>query len=228
MKCVDEHEMRIKNKNSPKIMDILNIRGENMDIIYNKIKDKAILDSEIIRDIEDAKRKDPDFDINWCNENNYRGNPFLMRYLGCTLLVSAVHCNREELIEYILADPDIDVNHKSCDGYTALHYASDSILKLFLDRRDIDVNIQTIIGWTRLHILCIYGYKTSVRELLLDARVNPSISDRWERTARDNAILYGHFGIANMLKRTGLTFLLRISNRALLHDITRMIIEEYM
>jgi len=190
--------------------------------LCNKISDNSrVPDSEIILIIECAKRKDPSFDINWVD---YGGNCW-------TLLIHAVYWEREELVEYILTYPNINVNHKSYDDYTAFYYAClyciITSFKSFLCRRDININIQNQRGRTGLHCVCMYNYIEYVRELLLDARIDIMIHDVEGKTALDYAIEEGHLGIANILKRTEYTSLLRIPNNALLYDITRMIIEEY-
>ena len=195
-----------------------------MDKLFWKIYDKDINDSEIIQDLEDleyAKNK-PEFDINLCY-NCY----------GCeTLLMSAVCCNRVKLIEYFLAYPVLKINYKNSFNTTALHMScscksSIPILKLFLDHRDIDVNIQNSDGWIALHNACLHEHKEHVIELLLDARVHIMIRSKGEQTARDVAIFWEYLGIANMLKKVLHTSLLRIPNELLVHDIVRMIIEEY-
>ena len=199
-----------------------------MDVMYknlrNKIRDKEVHDSEIILIIECAKRKDPKFDINWVD---YGGSS------GWTLLIYAVFHNHEELVEYLLMVPGINVNHKDYDGCTALHYAClyDHItsLKLLLSHQNLDFNIKTKEdGWPGLHHACCWGYEACVKELLLDARVNQLIRDYRGRTARNITLERRHIGIANMIKRTGYTSLLRIPNASLCRDIIRMIIEEYV
>jgi len=129
--------------------------------IFDKIEDN-INDSEIIQDIEREKCNDPKFDINsGCDGNNW------------TLLMDTVEHGREELVRYLLSVPSIDVNTTSIYYYTALHFCRQlSILKLLLNRKDLDVNIQNYYGQTGLHILCTFRYKTLVRELLLDARID--------------------------------------------------------
>jgi len=185
--------------------------------IIDKIDKIDIKDSEIIQDIERAK-KIPGFDINvmWWGNNNW------------SLLMYAVWKNRRELIEYLLLDPRINVNHRNYYDSTALHLCERvSILKLLLNRKDIDVNIQSTWGWTVLHWACRWGRKAWVKELLLDARMNTYIRDRWKKTAWDIALERGYPGIAKIVGNSEYTTLLRIPNSALLHDIVRMIIEEY-
>jgi len=188
-----------------------------MNNIYDKLSGESILDSEIIQEIESAKSKNPEFDIN----------------LGCdgdnrSLLMHAVWKDRKELVEYLLLDPRIDVNHKCSFGNTAFYLCGDiSILKLLLNHRDLDVNIQNNSGRTELHRVCFWGRKALVKEYLLDARVNTSIRDDDGNTARDEAITCGHSDVAKIVGNSGCTSLLRIPNNLLLYDIVRMIIEEY-
>jgi len=187
--------------------------------IYDKIRDERFPDSEIIRDVESAKNE-PGFDINW--EDNTQ-----------SLLIIAILHDREELVRYLLTYPEIDVNHVESDlENTSLHVSCCDrrvpILKLLLSHRDINVNIQNTWRWTGLHNACRYNHIEIVKELLLDARVDVMIRDELGETARDDAIRERHYGITNILKMMQYTSLLRIPNEALLHDIVRMIIEEYV
>jgi len=220
--CRYENTKNTKNTKKNKIpWDYNNPLNMNMDKLWNK----AVLDSEIIQEIESAKHRDPGFNIN---------QPDMY---GLTLLLRAVQYDRKELVEYILADPDINVN------YGDIHYRlypintglrmatydwiSISILKLFLCHKDIDVNKQKDNEWTVLHEACFKNNKKYVRELLLDARIDVLIYDCQGRTAQNTVRRDGH-GIANMLKRVLRTSLLRIPNASLCRDIIRMIIEEYI
>jgi len=187
--------------------------------IFNEISNKPVLYSQIIiQETESAKCNDPGFDINeMCNETNW------------TLLMNAVYHGRKEIVEYLLSIPGININHRSVYDSTALHFCDNvSILKLLLSRRDLDVNIQNENGRTGLHYLCYWGHKARVREYLLDARINVLIRDNNGYTARDYALKYRYPDIAKIIGNSRHTTLLRIPNRALLHDVVRMIIEEYM
>ena len=190
--------------------------------IYDKAYDKAVLDSEIIQEMESAKHRDPDFDINWRDRRDT---------WSLSLLMCAVYRNREEFVEYLLKDPNINVNYK-VNTDAALHFACDNnnILKLLLGHKDIDVNIQNGCGDTVLHNACM-GYSIeNVKELLLDARINILIcgkdedEDRDGVTAMDLAILWNFDNIAKIIWNSRYTPLLRI----LCYDIARMIIEEYV
>jgi len=181
-----------------------------MERIIDKIRRSVFDDSEIIQEIEI-----PGFDIN-------------LVYNTSTLLMVAVGNGREDLVRYILSVPGINVNHRNYYG-TALHFCNRvSILKLLLDRKDLDVNIRDDdLGNTGLHGFCICGSKKYVRELLLDARVNVLIHNKYGYTARALLLSFGYPGFAKIINNSRYTTLLRIPNRALIHDIVRMIIEEY-
>jgi len=191
-----------------------------MEEISRKIRSDAIHDSEIIQEIEYAKHRDPEFDIN--GRDTY----------DLSFLMNAVGLSRKELVRYLLNDPNINVNY-SLEYNSVFHLVcwqrKTSILKLLLERRDLNVNIQNTYGTTGLHVACIWGLEMCIKELLLDARVNPLIRNNDGKTARDYVIQEErHYGIANMLKRVLHTSLLRIPNKALCRDIVRMIIEEYV
>jgi len=191
--------------------------------LYIKIHDYRVFDSEIIQEIESTKYRNIGFDINW-NSNDYE----------YSILMFAVLANREELVRYLLTIPDININYKTPNDVTVtalyivcIHTYNINIFKLLLTRRDLDVNIQDNYGRTGLHYACYNNSIECARELLFDARVNIMIHSKWRKTARDFAIYYGHPRIANIIKRVQYTSLLRIPNSMLIHDIIRMIIEEY-
>jgi len=187
-----------------------------MDNIYDNIWSGSILDSKIIQKMECAK-KDSKFDINFIKDGS-----------DWTLLRCANFWNREELVRYLLSNPNINVNHRSNYNSTVLHFCEQvSILKLLLDRRDLDVNIQNNHGSTGLHRVCWWGCKALVKEYLLDARGDALIRDDDENTGWDIALREGCPDIAKIIGNSGYTPLLRIPNASLLHDIVRMIIEEY-
>jgi len=217
------------------------------DIITDEIWNKTVPDSKIIENLEYVKHNDPEFNINECYINLLNDHyEAVYRYLTI-----AVDNGRKELVEYLLTYPNIDVNciymsdnshdriplYHTSMLYIIVHSRSISIpisiliLKLFLNRKDFDVNIQgyegCYKGCTGLHDASDYNKIEIVRELLLDARVDISICSKLYDTALNIAIKEGHHKIANMLKNTGYTFLLRIPNASLCRDIVRMIIEEY-
>ena len=170
-------------------------------IISEKIWNKEILDSEIIQDVESAK-KIPGFDINLGNkEDNW------------SLLMYAVYYCRKELVEYLLLSfPCININHRSVYDSTALHSCDNVYILRLLLVKDIDVNIQNDWEETGLHKRCYWGHKACVKELLLDARADVLIRDDDGKTARDIALVNRYSEIAKIINNSGYISLLRIPN----------------
>ena len=192
-----------------------------MEKIYHNIWNKAILDSEIIQEMESAKHRDPGFDINYVDY-----------YMHWSLLMYAVFWKRIELIRYLLSDPDINVNHETSWGNTILHLLCNrgnmnSLLTLLLSRKDINVNIRNKYGYTGLHWAHYLGHEECVKELLFDARVDIFAHNYCEKSIYAMIMDQHHDRIDNMLRMVQYTSLIRIPNKALQHDIVRMIIEEY-
>jgi len=200
--------MNYKNK---VIMDVI--------IIGNKIRRSDISDSEIIQETESAKEKEiPGFNINLGSGTS-----------GWSSLMLAVDYDRKDLVRYLLSYPNINVNHRSIYNSTALHYCDQvSVLKLLLGYRDIDVNIQNDRGQTGLHRVCRWGREACVKEYLLDTRGDALIRNKDGDTGRDIALRNGYPRIAKIIGNSRRTSLLRIPDNALLYDIVRMIIEEYI
>ena len=190
-----------------------NCKKSVMDNIREKIWNEAIPDSEIIQEIDISG-----FDINLrCDDYN------------CPLLMGAVYHGRKDLVRYLLSDPNVNVNNHISNRFnnTALHVCKDvSVLKLLLDRKELDVNAQNKWGWTGLHFMYYWKREACLRELLLDARINVLIRDNCGKTVLEFALNRGR--IAKIINNSRYTSLLRIPNRALLHDVVRMIIEKYV
>jgi len=186
-------------------------------IIY-KIRRSVFDDSEIIQETESDKCNDPKFDINLPQGSS-----------NWSLLMYAVCHGRKELVRYLLSFPNIDVNYRSNFNSISLNFCEDvSILRLLLSRRDLDVNIQNVWEHTGLHHACWMGRKACVREYLLDARVNVLIHNKNGKTALDIALINEDPDVAKIINNSRYTILLRIPNKTLIHDIVRMIIEEYV
>jgi len=175
------------------------------------------LDSEIIQDTESAKRREPNFDINYVS---YQGS--------WTLFLLAVRYRRQELVDYLLKDPNINVNYRDYYCIPTSICENASILKSLLKHKDINVNVQNYDEQTVLHLACYNNQIEIAGEVLLDARVDILIRDYWKETALDIAKRCKYHEIANILKKVLRTPLLRIPNRVLCRDIIRMIIEEYV
>jgi len=198
----------IKNDSTLKMkMEMeINMQIKMQNIMY-KIQENPIEDGEIIRDIESIKN-DPGFDI---------------KVYEVTLMRDAVCENRNKLVEYLLADPNINVNGKCRNGLTAIfHCLNVSILKLLLDHRNIDVNIQYNNGYTVLHSWCYYSNSEQIKmikELLIDGRIDLSIKDNCGKTALDYAIKHKYYDIAKMI------IIMSPTNIVLSKDLARRLCE---
>ena len=127
------------------------------DKIREKIYDDAIIDSEIIQDIESVKKH-----FGFYLDINYGKYPE-----GYSLLMGAVLWNRKELVRYLLTYPNININKMNDKAFTSLIFAcckgNVPILELFLCREELDINIQDNAGWTGLHWACYYGYEMGMK-----------------------------------------------------------------
>ena len=77
------------------------------DVLRNmeKLNGYDFTDQEIIQQVETIKRNDPNFDINYIEPGDRS---------EWTLLKGAVYYNCDELIEYLLTYPNINVNDIFC------------------------------------------------------------------------------------------------------------------
>lgn len=75
---------------------------------------------------------------------------------GTSVLHLAVQCAEPAVIEYVLSQPETDVNVKDSDGNTALHLASSlsriPIVKLLLEQKNINDSVQNYHGKTALDL----------------------------------------------------------------------------
>jgi len=204
-----------------KIKMEINMKNK-MKNIMNKIRigKNPVEDEEIIEDIESIKN-DPGFDIN-------------KKVYGITLLIRAVCLNCNELVEYLLKDPNIDVNHRCDFGLATIFYCSTvSILKLLIDHRNIDVNVQNKDGRTVLHVWCNNSNSEQlkmIRELLIYGRIDLSIKnkdgktaldikDKDGRTILDRAIKFKFYDIAKII------IIMSPTNIVLSKDLARRLCE---
>jgi len=81
----------------------------------------------------------------------------------------------EDVKEILMRNPNLDVNWRNEDGFTAIRCAArgdlDSIVSILLAHPDIDVNSKTGTGWTPFNSACYNCRTSTVRMLLRDPRV---------------------------------------------------------
>jgi len=166
---------------------------EDMNDVRIKMYDNEILDSEIIKNIENIKKKHTNIDINCINSNHY------------TYLMDAIRYNRIELVKYLLTYSGTKVNQMADCGAAALHMCSDKnqypMLCLLLTREDLKVNVRDCYGQTVLHRACSLGNEEGVLELLLDGRIDPLIRNKSGNTALDIATECKKNKIVDIMKK---------------------------
>jgi len=88
-----------------------------------------------------------------------------------------------------------DVNAKSDQGYTFLHWATVSghieMVKLLLNKEGIDVNTKDDYNNTPLHMAARYGYK-NIAESLLERDANITVINIFNDTPLDLAVINGN------------------------------------
>ena len=82
---------------------------------------------------------------------------------GNTILTEACADNKKEIVEFLLSQPEIDVNRPTKNGrsplYIACYYGNVECVRLLLQRRDLDVNYNNYM--TPLMIICQHFSTTS-------------------------------------------------------------------
>ena len=78
---------------------------------------------------------------------------------GCTCLHTATCSGETEIVRYLLGLPEVDVNHRGADNYTALQYAvvneETAIMQVLIDA-GADIDTQRNDGYTPLHSACVF------------------------------------------------------------------------
>jgi len=88
------------------------------------------------------------------------------------------------ILDYLLAVKNLNVNYQDALGNTALHYAISTSIRraeALLARKDIDPNKQNTLGHTPLHLTV----DEDIRQLLVQKGADQSIQDKQGRTPHD-------------------------------------------
>ena len=113
---------------------------------------------------------------------------------GLTALQYAIIKGYPELVNKLLAHPDIEVNSTDGNGLMALHYAvqhkNESAVKALLAHESIDVNIKDGSGLTALHH-AVKAYPDSLDRLLSHKAIEVNSQDGDGLTALHYAVLQG-------------------------------------
>lgn len=100
---------------------------------------------------------------------------------GRTALIKAIRNSHEEVVEFLLSMPGINVNSKDLRGITAIHEAvlhgNYNIVKLLLKAPGIDVNAQNSTGDTALIYAVMWKHEKILKLLLKVPTININIQN---------------------------------------------------
>lgn len=123
-----------------------------------------------------VKRLDFAFDrnINITKIRQLINNVNVVDIFGTSLLYHAVFYNLIDIVNFVLANDNVDVNikNRNISCLSPLHAAilgfdgNMEIIKLLLAKKGIDVNIENNFGNTPLHYACSHGYIEIVKCLI--------------------------------------------------------------
>lgn len=133
-------------------------------------------------------------------------NPNVSYSNGNTPLIIAVQENHTRVVHMLLARPDIMVNLRGLDGYTALIracYERSDLVRVFLARDDIDVNLATYYGSTALTYAIRNGNFSAVQELVRDNRTNIDYQSKHGKNALFESVSYKRKDIVDLLLAAG-------------------------
>ncbi|KAI8087198.1 ankyrin repeat-containing domain protein [Thamnidium elegans] len=109
------------------------------------------------------------------------------------LLLAACRNDQDEMLEDVLKEGDVDINHADGLGDTALHYCSRfgslTCLEMIVDIPNVNVNLRNKQGNTPLHLAVQYEedpeVAVSMVDILLDSGADPRIRNKANSTVAD-------------------------------------------
>lgn len=131
----------------------------------------------------------------WTNINAQYAN-------GNTPLILAVQGNNDQLVSLLVQHPQVNVNLRGLDGYTALIRAAGDrgdYVDVLLSHPDIDVNLATYFGTTALTNAIRSGNEEAVRLLLSRPEIVINFQSRHGENALIEAVTYRRYEIAKTL-----------------------------
>ena len=113
---------------------------------------------------------------------------------GSTCLQDAAGCGHINTVRYLVGLPDVDVNHRDGNNYTALHYASAEgdadVVQLLIDA-GADIEIKNCNGHCPLHNACSSGALDNVK-MLVRAGAGVNVTENKTATCLTLAAIFGH------------------------------------
>eukprot|EP00095_Tigriopus_kingsejongensis_P005436 maker-scaffold224_size251237-snap-gene-0.17 protein:Tk05436 transcript:maker-scaffold224_size251237-snap-gene-0.17-mRNA-1 annotation:"ankyrin repeat-containing protein" len=118
---------------------------------------------------------------------------------GNTPLILAVQGNNEIIVRLLLNHPDLKVNLRGLDGYTALIRACQDrpdFVRMLLARADTEVNLANYFGTTALMYAIRCGNEEAVQHLLMRVDIEVNFQSRHGENALIEAVTYRRYEIA--------------------------------
>jgi len=131
----------------------------------------------------------------WTNINAQYAN-------GNTPLILAVQGNNDRLVSLLLDHPQLSVNLRGLDGYTALIRAAGDradYVAMLLSHPQIDPNLATYFGTTALTYAIRSGNEEAVHLLLEREEIDVNYQSRHGENALIEAVTYRRYEIAKVL-----------------------------
>ena len=162
----------INNNSNLDLCTMNNKTYEKERIVFNN-KDQKGKDSPInIKENKKPKEKMNN------NDNNQEKEEVLKEELNLDLLKYSKKGDKEKILE-LISNPNININYKNEEGWTALHFACDEgNLKIseILIKSNINIDIQNNEGKTPLHISAFNGF-FDISKLLVENGANLNTLD---------------------------------------------------
>jgi ankyrin repeat protein len=183
----------------------------------NMIADEELIE-ELIEAQKDRSTTSKKLNIKNANDNPLENKKFKINELDALLIRTILEENnvsnspnqalfwasknqQNEVVMWLIAKGEADINKKDQDGWTPLHFAArygyTSIAELLI-KHGAQINIKAEDEFTPLHLAARYGY-TSVAELLIQHGAQINIKAKDEFTPLHLAAEHNHVSVAELL-----------------------------